>query len=216
AAKGGNNDESHNHNDIGNFVVYFNGMPVLIDIGRGTYTAKTFSKQRYAIWSNTSDYHNLPTINGKQQLPGATFKATNVNYSKRKNSSQFSLDIAKAYPEDAGLKSWQRTVKLLRGNEVQLTDNVLFTKFESVSQHFMTCFPVEIGKKGEVIIHARGKDFQIVYETQMLHATVEKVEMNSPEDKGVIASWGSDIYRINFSYKYNSLKSETMYQIKEK
>jgi hypothetical protein len=216
AAKGGNNDESHNHNDIGNFVVYYNGLPLLIDIGKGTYTAKTFSSRRYEIWSNTSDYHNLPTINGKQQLPGATFKATNVIYKKGNFASQLSLDIAKSYPENAGIKSWLRTLKLIRGKEVQLTDNVLLTKFESVSQHFMTCFPVEIGKKGEVIIHAKGKDFQIVYDTQKLHATVEKVEMNSPEDKGVIANWGSDIYRINFSYKSNSLKSETMYQIKEK
>src|SRR5581483_5025075 len=38
AAQGGHNDESHNHNDVGNFIVYYNGLPVLIDVGRGTYT----------------------------------------------------------------------------------------------------------------------------------------------------------------------------------
>ncbi|MEI8087462.1 MAG: heparinase II/III family protein [Paludibacter sp.] len=216
AAKGGNNDESHNHNDIGNFVVYYDGMPVLIDIGKGTYTAKTFSNQRYEIWSNTSDYHNIPTINGKQQLPGAAFKATNVNYTNGNKVSQIVLDIAKAYPENAGIKSWQRTVKLVRGNEVQLTDNILLTKFDSVSQHFMTCFPVEIGKKGEVIIHANGKDFQIEYDSKSLQATIEKVEMNAPEDNGVIQNWGNSIYRINFSYKKKTLKSIMTYQIKEK
>ena len=216
AAKGGNNDESHNHNDIGNFVVYYNGMPVLIDIGKGTYTAKTFSKQRYDIWSNTSEYHNLPTINGKEQMPGATFKASNVNYLKGSKVSQIVVDIAKAYPENAGIISWQRTVKLVRGNEVQLTDNVLLTKFDSVCQHFMTCFPVEIGKKGEVIIHANGKDFKIEYDSQSLQATIEKVEMNAPEDNGVIHSWGNSIYRINFSYKKKALKSTMIYQIKEK
>ena len=68
AAKGGHNDESHNHNDIGNYVVYYNGQPLLIDVGRGTYTAKTFSGQRYDIWYNRSDFHNVPTINGQTQL----------------------------------------------------------------------------------------------------------------------------------------------------
>lgn len=67
AAKGGNNDESHNHNDIGNYVVFYNGLPLLIDVGRGTYTRKTFSDKRYDIWYNRSDYHNVATINGKTQ-----------------------------------------------------------------------------------------------------------------------------------------------------
>ena len=216
AAKGGNNDESHNHNDIGNFVVYFNGLPLLIDIGKGTYTAKTFSDRRYEIWSNTSDYHNLPTINGKAQLPGPEFKAANELYKKSTDFSEFSLDIAGAYPKDAGVTSWLRTVRLIRGKEVQLADNVILTKFENVCQHFMTCFPVEIGKNGEVIIHSNGKDFQITYDTKSLLPTVEKVEMAAPEDKGVIQNWGNSIYRINFSYIKNSLKSETVYQIKVK
>src|SRR5690242_21194986 len=30
AAQGGHNAESHNHNDVGNFIVYANGEPVLI------------------------------------------------------------------------------------------------------------------------------------------------------------------------------------------
>ncbi|MEX2565022.1 MAG: heparinase II/III family protein, partial [Cyclobacteriaceae bacterium] len=76
AAKGGHNDESHNHNDIGNYVVYFNGHPLLIDVGRGTYTRKTFSEDRYTIWYNRSDHHNLPTINGITQSPGQKYGAT--------------------------------------------------------------------------------------------------------------------------------------------
>ncbi len=47
AAKGGHNAESHNHNDVGNFIVYYNGQPVIIDAGVGAYTAKTFSAERY-------------------------------------------------------------------------------------------------------------------------------------------------------------------------
>ena len=63
AAKGGHNAESHNHNDVGSFIIYYDGKPVIIDVGVETYTKKTFSSQRYEIWTMQSQYHNLPTIN---------------------------------------------------------------------------------------------------------------------------------------------------------
>ena len=70
AAKGGNNAENHNHNDVGNFIIYCDGKPVIIDVGVETYIQKTFSKDRYDIWTMQSQYHNLPTINGVQQKNG--------------------------------------------------------------------------------------------------------------------------------------------------
>jgi hypothetical protein len=79
--QGGHNDESHN--DIGNYVVYYDGQPLLIDVGRGTYTSKTFSNRRYEIWYNRSDYHNVPTVNGVTQAPGHAFKATGVAYQSK-------------------------------------------------------------------------------------------------------------------------------------
>ncbi|WP_259391711.1 heparinase II/III-family protein [Paenibacillus thiaminolyticus] len=75
AAKGGHNDESHNHNDIGSFIVYADQCPLWIDAGVGTYTAKTFSPERYSIWTMQSGYHNVPTVNGAEQAPGRTFRS---------------------------------------------------------------------------------------------------------------------------------------------
>ncbi len=54
AMKGGHNAESHNHNDIGNFVVYRDGLPLLVDAGVEEYTAKTFGPNRYDIWTMQS------------------------------------------------------------------------------------------------------------------------------------------------------------------
>ena len=81
AAKGGHNSESHNHNDVGSCIIFVDGLPGIIDVGVETYTRKTFSPQRYEIWTMQSQYHNLPTINGKMQLPGKQFCASNVEYS---------------------------------------------------------------------------------------------------------------------------------------
>jgi hypothetical protein len=196
AAKGGNNDESHNHNDIGNYVVYYDGLPVLIDIGRGSYTAKTFSNKRYEIWYNCSDYHNVPTVNGKTQPPGAKFKAGNVAYKTSAAASQMSMDIAASYPADAGIIKWQRSIKLNKGKNVQVDDALQLKAAGDYTEHLMTCFPVEVVKPGTLVVHAK-QDFYIHYPAKRLQPTIEKVPMEAMEDKGVIEKWGPDIYRIN-------------------
>jgi hypothetical protein len=123
SAKGGHNNESHNHNDIGNFILYADGDPVIIDAGVETYTKFTFSDKRYGIWTMRSCYHNTPTVNGKEQLPGRDHEARNVSFADEGNKARFSLDIAGAYPEDAGILSWHREFLFTRGKDLVLSDS---------------------------------------------------------------------------------------------
>jgi hypothetical protein len=205
-AKGGTNGESHNHNDIGNYVVYYDGLPLLIDVGSGTYTRRTFSGQRYDIWFNRSDFHNVPTINGKTQEPGSEFQATQVSYSKNNGYARVSMDIAKSYPADAGVISWKRTIRLNRGKNVIVTDVPNLRTASSLTQHLMTCYPAEVSRAGEIVIHYANekgdqKDFAVSYDGKKLDATVEKVQLGSPEDQGIRNNWGDNIYRINLKAK---------------
>src|SRR5829696_1519419 len=204
AAKGGHNDESHNHNDIGNYVVYYDGQPVLIDVGRGTYTRKTFSSRRYDIWYNCSDFHNVPSINGTTQPPGAKFKASNVSYKQDKKFAELSLDISKSYPDTAGVNSWQRSIRLNREKNVEVNDVISLKKADKITEHLMTCYPAEVSKPGELVIHYKpkegeAKDFVVKYNAAQVQASVEKVPLTAMEDKGIIEKWGDTIYRINFN-----------------
>jgi hypothetical protein len=123
SVKGGHNNESHNHNDIGNFILYVDGEPVIIDAGVETYTKFTFSDKRYSIWTMRSCYHNTPSVNGKEQLPGRNYKAQDVSFSDDGNNARFSLDIAGAYPEDAGILNWHREFLFTRGKDLTLSDS---------------------------------------------------------------------------------------------
>jgi hypothetical protein len=123
AALGGHNAESHNHNDVGNFVVYLDGNPVLIDVGVESYTAKTFSSRRYEIWTMQSAFHNLPTINGVMQAAGRNYEARDVSFHADDAAGEFTADLAAAYPKEAAVEKWRRSVRLDRAaNAILVTD----------------------------------------------------------------------------------------------
>lgn len=157
AAKGGHNDESHNHNDIGNFVVFIDGRPVLVDAGVETYTAKTFSDRRYEIWTMQSAYHNLlPTVDGVQQEPGARFAARNVAHSTDDANASLTLDIAGAYPPTAKLASWQRTVTLQRGEAITIVDAfVLTAPVQRIELSLLTPCAVASIDDGQIVLAER-------------------------------------------------------------
>lgn len=68
--KGGHNDESHNHNDVGSFGFIFKGEEILCDLGAGEYTKDYFGDGRYDILCNSSRGHNVPVIDELYQKSG--------------------------------------------------------------------------------------------------------------------------------------------------
>ncbi|PWV51410.1 heparinase II/III family protein [Chitinophaga sp. S165] len=191
ATHGGHNGESHNHNDVGDFIVYASGQPVIIDVGLGTYTAKTFSKERYQLWYNSSAYHNLPTINGVQQMAGRKFGARDVQYHKDANSATLHMDIAGAYPPEAGVSQWKREVKLDRlQNRVTVTDDFALTAGgKELTQTFMTVCPVEL-QQGLIRFNIPGeRPVVLEYDAGTWNVKKELVDCNDPDEKRLADNW---------------------------
>jgi hypothetical protein len=69
--------------------------------------------RRYTLWTMQLAYHNLPTIGGVMQQDGVGFKATDRKYASDEKRATYSFDIASAYPVEAGVKSWIRTVTII-------------------------------------------------------------------------------------------------------
>ena len=196
AAWGGHNGQSHNHNDVGNYLVYQNGQPVLIDVGRPTYTRQTFSRDRYKIWAMQSAYHNLPTINGHMQEVGSQYAAGEVSYHADDTVAQLQLDLAPAYARAAGIKSWIRTVRLLRGESVQVEDRFTLRKESSdIVQHLITPCEVELVQDGQFRLRnaEAGTDLLIRYDPPQLRVTVETIQV---EDAKLAELWGPQLRRI--------------------
>lgn len=191
AAKAGYNDESHNHNDVGTFNLYVNNQPVIVDIGVETYTGKTFSKDRYTIWTMQSDYHNLPQINGQQQEYGRAYKAGQVEANPDKKT--FLMDIAGAYPQKAGIEKWQRTYRLA-ANTLHIEDNFqLDNPSVPNRQHFIVWGDAKIIQPGTIRINSNNEFVELTYNPLQLNATIETLEVKDPRLTRV---WGNELTRI--------------------
>ena len=213
AAKGGNNNESHNHNDIGNVIVYHNGYPVLIDVGAGVYTAKTFSKDRYTIWNMQSGYHNVPTINGVMQQAGAEFRARRVLLKSSKPRSRLQLNLMSAYPEEAEVTSWTRSVQLDRGERVEVRDEYQLGAYKApTTLNYMTPRSVEVVEPGLLRLEGGSaelslplKEVFMQYDPSLLDMTIEEIPL---EDTRLVKGWGDRLYRVVFTIKSQELTGD--------
>jgi len=194
AAKGGHNAESHNHNDLGSFLVYLDGEPLLIDVGVETYTAKTFSPQRYEIWTMQSQWHNLPTINGALQSAGREFAAREISYAADDTAATLSLDLAGAYPPEAAVSRWLRTVCLERGRAIVLTDEFTLAKAEAPAVfNFITAQAPVLEAGGVILRTAGGRTARLAYAAAAFTA---RTEMRPITDPQLSAVWGDRVHRV--------------------
>ncbi|CAG2104372.1 unnamed protein product [Medioppia subpectinata] len=182
AKAGSNYDTQHNHNDVGSFVLYVNGLPALIDIGVGTYTIDTFSDHRYNIWNFQSQWHNTPTINGIQQQCGPQFKAQYAKYTKLENGGEFETDIAGAYPPEAQVKSWIRKWTFNRN-----TNTVVLTE------------------KYVLILENKSTKLYMSYDSIQNDVEVDRHDTQDPSISGI---WGQYINRVSLVTKSEALEGE--------
>ncbi len=212
SAKGGHNHESHNHNDVGSFVLFCDGLPVIIDPGVERYTAKTFSDDRYTIWTMRSAYHNLPVINGAEQRADSAadpHAAKGVTARIEADAAEFELDVAPAYPTDSGVESWTRRFVLDRTSRnapsLSITETVHLAQEPGTAELvFMTWAEPELSPDG---FQVRAGDpstaatarptmsltFDPASGAQIGTPTVERIATDDPRMAKV---WGSAIHRV--------------------
>ncbi len=201
AVQGGHNAESHNHNDIGNFMVYAGGTPVFVDAGVGSYTAQTFSSRRYELWNMQSGWHNCPTINGVMQKEGLSYKANDVQFQQKANSVSLSMDIAAAYPAEAAVKKYIRIFDFnTEKNSILISENYEMLELkEKLVLHFLVHLKPTIEKPGKIIFMSGEKKLlQFNYDPKLFDINLEDKLL---DDERISGMWGKQLYRINLTAK---------------
>lgn len=193
ALKGGHNRESHNHNDVGSFVLGLDGRPLVVDIGVGTYTRQTFSSERYSIFSMQSDYHNVPQVNGFAQPPGREHRTRGLVADD--DGCGASMDLVDAYPTEAGITSWRRSMRLDRGptSTVTLTDAWDLTgPPTSLVWHLIVNEDVEATEDG-VVVGAAGHRRLLLSTEASVSVAVERIDL---DDAKLTDVWGPRLHRL--------------------
>ena len=203
-AKGGFNAESHNHNDVGSCVMYYDGKPCLIDLGREGYVAKTFSSRRYEIWTMQSGYHNLPVINTIDQMQGSNFKAKNSTFTANSKSATFSTEIAGAYPETAKVKSWIRSYTLNRGKRFVIKDKYeLIPESKATSSNLITYCKVSEVRPGLLKFDGDGFSLNMSYNPKVVTPKIEFIEIT---DRSLKRYWPDGVTRVKLEFINSGLK----------
>jgi hypothetical protein len=184
AAKGGNNNEHHNHNDVGSFIFAKDGKQLLVDLGPGKYTKQYFRNDtRYSHVECSSLGHSVPFFGECVQKTGKEYRATSIEY----NPGFFALDIANAY-DVPDLKSLKREFTL-SDDSVSLTDTFDYVGEESITERFVSFIKPEICD-GYVAIDSAS----IIY------------SLGEPTVSSVVDSKKRNVYFIDFKLPANTQK----------
>jgi hypothetical protein len=190
------NGKSHSHNDTGNFWVYSDGRPVLIDLGQETYRKKSFDAHRYEIPSTQSGFHNLPTIGTVEQGVGPQFRATDLAYNADDRGAQLRMELRKAYPDTARLKTWTRTVRLDRTANIITVEDlyVLSGAASPVTLNLMTALAVIEGHGKLTLNNPDGSPCALItFDPALLVPVVETIHLDNEE---LVQNWGAQVFRI--------------------
>lgn len=203
SARGGCNGESHNHNDVGSFILAIDNDQLLVDMGGRPYTRQYFEhKTRYTYLETSSRGHNVPIINGKYQanIPEAYPTTSFVN-------GVFSVDFRVAYdiPE---LK------KLVRDYSFSDTGITVCDNFEiegdcSFTERIVSYIEPTI--LDGVVDYGKAK---IKFDSSLATARVEKdIHAKVLDVDGNLAK-GEDVYLISIDVKNPKDKFEFKINIK--
>ena len=136
AAKAGHNGVSHNHNDIGHFVIHAGGETLLCDPEKGLYDLYRRHGHDANLFANSIG-HSVPKVGDTPQSKGTEFRGKILSSEIHNGKKQITMELAGAY-DGTDLESLKRTLTLEGGN-LALEDRFEFAgESQPIEEAFVT------------------------------------------------------------------------------
>lgn len=206
AAKGGHNDEPHNHNDVGSFLYLAGKDMFLTDLGCGEYTKDYFGEKRYEILNNRSKGHNVPLIDGKEQLPGTSYRASLFKGDFQGEEGEVTISFGDAYPQGLLKEAVRRLVFRKKDGALNIKDSFLLDQGKEVTENLVTQYEPFIENKKVTLLGKDGKLTIFVPDGEDITAKKEEF----PNHKGKTEC----LYRITWTVKAVNKLAESRFDIR--
>lgn len=187
--KGGNNQEHHNHNDVGSFTVVVNNTQIIADVGSERYCATTFSEHRYDSPFFNSYGHSVPLVGGFLQSPLKNVHYSDTVFGSKTIATEFSnssdyykLDLKDAY-EYKEIRSITREFLYDRTGEgsLTITDDVEFdveSSFETAIMSYGECEIANDNASVKISIAGEALNIEFFCKQSKLLLSTEKLNGN--------------------------------------
>lgn len=215
ALKGGANDENHNHNDLGSVQVALDGIPVVIDLGRPQYDARTFGPGRYDLWPVRSDWHSVPEPRGLVQEAGGHRRTGPLDGHDDGSDASWRLDLADVWGLDpAGGEAWQRGIRLDRATSTAaVVDEWTLDPHPDTRSTLIVWGDVSIDDDGAVLVRPAvdgARALRIEHDADRVD-----VEHRAVDDAILRRAWGDRVTRLRFTPAADARRLELRFRAAE-
>jgi hypothetical protein len=178
AIKGGNNNEPHNHNDVGSFVAAIDGEIILTDLGAGAYTKGYFGSERYTYNHTRSYWHSVPFINNCEQEE-VDLESTIIKHEINSEYIEFNSELSSVYPSTK-IKNFYRKAKF-QNHKGMLTieDSILGYDIIQVNEGFISYIKPEVIETGKIIWKGTKGNILLTYDSNIFDYSIEKEEVTN-------------------------------------
>ncbi len=190
---------SHYHMDVGQFMIFCDEKPIVIDLGGAVYTRDTFSGGRYKNWIINSEGHNPPIFNGVGQLTSPLPDPRAAKVERTENKCVFTMDLTSAYPKEANLVKCERifTYNYTDGS-VEVEDRWELTRDNNIVR-------VPLYVVADVVL-ARQHMIGNMKVSVTGDETVIPCTPLDITDKKVVAAWGNTVKRLDVITKSGKIR----------
>lgn len=167
--KGGTPSASHQHMDIGSFVMEALGIRWAIDFGMQEYHSleskgvdlwnRSQNSQRWEVFRYKNSSHNTLTFNGKRQLTdgNATIKKANNHPSEM----AVSVNMNPIYRND--IQEISRTIAIVESKSVTINDHIINnSEAASLRWNMLTAAQAQIIDKNTILLTQKGQQLKIL------------------------------------------------------
>ncbi len=209
AVKGGNNMESHNHNDVGSFVFAISGEQFIADLGAGAYTADYFGEKRYVYPQTRSYYHNVAVVANQEQKAGA-YHCKILEVKADADYSYITMELSQLYQIPELQTYRRRIISDMKAGSVILEDYYKASEAICFEEGFITVVKPQLKQAGCLVLDGKAGRMLLSYDDTVLYYKEEKVVVKNHNRKEEtvyrVGLWTKEsreerLVRINISYE---------------